>query len=51
MSNLRAQTYLYQFYREVVEEALANGLDRECYYDFLSEMFFALPDDDTLRPA
>lgn len=51
MSNLRAQTYLYQFYREVVEEALANGLDKECYYDFLSEMFFALPGDDTLRPA
>ena len=51
LSNLRAQTYLYQFYREVVEEALANGLDRECYYDFLSEMFFALPGDDTLRPA
>ncbi len=43
------KTYLKLCYEQVVDEALENGLDEECYYSFLCEIFRALPGDTGVR--
>ncbi len=41
--------FLQLCYKQVVDPALENGLDEECYYHFLSEMYRALTCDSGVR--
>ena len=49
MSSVEIQMYLKKFNHEVVEKALNCGLDDECYYNYLREMYFAFSGGGVLQ--
>lgn len=47
----KVRDYLRGVDEKIILKALQDGLDGDCYYDYLQEIYFALPKDCPLRDS